>query len=463
MAFEGLADKISKAFKKLKGKGKLTENDVKEAMREVRLALLEADVNYKVAKDFTKTVTERAVGQDVMESLTPAQMVIKIVDEELTSLMGGENARLEFASKPPTVIMMCGLQGSGKTTHSAKLAKMLKAQNHRPMLVACDIYRPAAIDQLKVVGEKAGVPVFEMGTENPVKIAKAAVRHAKDYGNDVVILDTAGRLHIDEKLMKELEQIRDEVHPDEILLVIDSMTGQDAVNVAKSFNELLEITGVIITKLDGDTRGGAALSVKAVTGKPIKFAGTGEKLDDLEVFHPDRMASRILGMGDVLTLIEDAQSKLDEKKAEEMAKKIMSEKLDFNDLNEQFNQIKRMGPLKGILSKLPGIGNQLDDVDIDDRQIDWLQAIISSMTPDERSNPSLINPSRKRRIAAGSGRTVEEVNRLIKQLEQMQKMIKQMKGGKGSKKRRKNKMLPGLGGMPMGGMGGMGGLPPFEE
>ena len=463
MAFEGLADKISKAFKKLKGKGKLTENDVKEAMREVRLALLEADVNYKVAKDFTKTVTERAVGQDVMESLTPAQMVIKIVDEELTSLMGGENARLEFASKPPTVIMMCGLQGSGKTTHSAKLAKMLKAQNHRPMLVACDIYRPAAIDQLKVVGEKAGVPVFEMGTENPVKIAKEAVRHAKDYGNDVVILDTAGRLHIDEKLMKELEQIRDEVHPDEILLVIDSMTGQDAVNVAKSFNELLEITGVIITKLDGDTRGGAALSVKAVTGKPIKFAGTGEKLDDLEVFHPDRMASRILGMGDVLTLIEDAQSKLDEKKAEEMAKKIMSEKLDFNDLNEQFNQIKRMGPLKGILSKLPGIGNQLDDVDIDDRQIDWLQAIISSMTPEERSNPSLINPSRKRRIAAGSGRTVEEVNRLIKQLEQMQKMIKQMKGGKGSKKRRKNKMLPGLGGMPMGGMGGMGGLPPFEE
>ena len=463
MAFEGLADKISKAFKKLKGKGKLTENDVKEAMREVRLALLEADVNYKVAKDFTKTVTERAVGQDVMESLTPAQMVIKIVDEELTSLMGGENARLEFASKPPTVIMMCGLQGSGKTTHSAKLAKMLKAQNHRPMLVACDIYRPAAIDQLKVVGEKAGVPVFEMGTENPVKIAKAAVRHAKDYGNDVVILDTAGRLHIDEKLMKELEQIRDEVHPDEILLVIDSMTGQDAVNVAKSFNELLEITGVIITKLDGDTRGGAALSVKAVTGKPIKFAGTGEKLDDLEVFHPDRMASRILGMGDVLTLIEDAQSKLDEKKAEEMAKKIMSEKLDFNDLNEQFNQIKRMGPLKGILSKLPGIGNQHDDVDIDDRQIDWLQAIISSMTPEERSNPSLINPSRKRRIAAGSGRTVEEVNRLIKQLEQMQKMIKQMKGGKGTKKRRKNKMLPGLGGMPMGGMGGMGGMPPFEE
>ena len=453
MAFEGLADKISNAFKKLKSKGKLSENDVKGAMREVRLALLEADVNYKVAKDFTNKVTERAIGQDVMESLTPAQMVIKIVDEELTSLMGGENERLNFNSKPPTVIMMCGLQGSGKTTHSAKLAKMLKAQNRRPMLVACDIYRPAAIDQLKVVGEKAGVPVFEMGTENPVKIARAAVRHAKDYGNDVVILDTAGRLHIDEVLMNELKEVKAEVSPDEILLVIDSMTGQDAVNVAKSFNDLLEITGVILTKLDGDTRGGAALSVKAVTGKPIKFAGTGEKLDDIEVFHPDRMASRILGMGDVLTLIENAQSKLDEKKAEEMAQKMLNNKLDFNDLNEQFNQIKKMGPLKGILSKLPGIGNQLDDVDIDDRQIDWLQALIYSMTPEERANPSIINPSRKRRIAAGSGRTVEEVNKLLKQLEQMQKMIKQMKGGKGSKKRRKNKMLPGLGGMPMGGGG----------
>ena len=453
MAFEGLADKISNAFKKLKSKGKLSENDVKGAMREVRLALLEADVNYKVAKDFTNKVTERAIGQDVMESLTPAQMVIKIVDEELTALMGGENERLNFNSKPPTVIMMCGLQGSGKTTHSAKLAKMLKAQNRRPMLVACDIYRPAAIDQLKVVGAKADVPVFEMGTENPVKIARAAVRHAKDYGNDVVILDTAGRLHIDEVLMNELKEVKAEVNPDEILLVIDSMTGQDAVNVAKSFNDLLEITGVILTKLDGDTRGGAALSVKAVTGKPIKFAGTGEKLDDIEVFHPDRMASRILGMGDVLTLIENAQSKLDEKKAEEMAQKMLNNKLDFNDLNEQFNQIKKMGPLKGILSKLPGIGNQLDDVDIDDRQIDWLQALIYSMTPEERANPSIINPSRKRRIAAGSGRSVEEVNKLLKQLEQMQKMIKQMKGGKGSKKRRKNKMLPGLGGMPMGGNG----------
>ena len=460
MAFEGLSEKLSRAFKKLKNKGKLSENDVKEAMREVRLALLEADVNYKVAKDFTNKVTERAVGQDVMESLTPAQMVIKIVNEELTALMGGENARLEFASKPPTVIMMCGLQGSGKTTHSAKLAKMLKEQhNRRPLLVACDIYRPAAIDQLKVVGEKAGVPVFEMGTEKPVKIAREAVKHAKDYGNDIVILDTAGRLHIDEVLMNELKDVKAEVNPDEILLVIDSMTGQDAVNVAKSFNELLEVTGVILTKLDGDTRGGAALSVKAVTGKPIKVAGTGEKLEDLEVFHPDRMASRILGMGDVLTLIEDAQNKLDQKKAEEMAEKIMSNRFDFNDLLGQFEQIKKMGPLKGILSKLPGIGKQLDNVDVNDRQIDWLQAIILSMTPAERENPSLMNPSRKRRIAAGSGRTVEEVNRLIKQLDQMQKMIKQMnRGGKKCKKGKKKKMmLPGLGGMPLDGMGGMGG------
>ena len=426
MAFEGLADKLSNAFKKLKGKGKLSEDDVKQAMREVRLALLEADVNYKVAKDFTNKVTERAVGQDVMESLTPAQMVIKIVDEELTALMGGENERLEFASKPPTIIMMCGLQGSGKTTHSA-----------------------------------AEVPVFEMGTEKPVKIAQEAVKHARDYGNDVIILDTAGRLHIDEVLMNELKDIKETVNPDEILLVIDSMTGQDAVNVAKSFNDMLEVTGVILTKLDGDTRGGAALSVKEVTGKPIKFAGTGEKLDDLEVFHPDRMASRILGMGDVLTLIEDAQNKLDEKKAEEMAKKLMNNRFDFNDLYDQFDQIKKMGPLKGILSKIPRIGNQLDDADIDDRQIDWLQAIILSMTPEERSNPSVINPSRKRRIAAGSGRTVEEVNRLLKQLDQMQKMIKQMNNKGGSKKRRRKKMLPGLGGMPLDGMGGMGGMPPF--
>lgn len=466
MAFEGLADKLGNAFKKLKNKGKLSEKDVKEAMREVRLALLEADVNYKVAKDFTNKVTERAVGQDVMQSLTPAQMVVKIVDEELTSLMGGEDARIEFASKPPTVIMMCGLQGSGKTTHTAKLAKMLKKQGRSPLLAACDVYRPAAIDQLKVVGEKAGVPVFEMGKANPVKIAKEAIKRAKDYGNDVVILDTAGRLHIDEALMDELKNIKKEVEPNEILLVIDSMTGQDAVNVAKSFNELLDITGVILTKLDGDTRGGAALSVKAVTGRPIKFAGTGEKLDDIEVFHPDRMASRILGMGDVLTLIEDAQNKMDAEKAEEMAQKMMSNKFDFNDLYDQFEQVKKMGPLKGILSKIPGVGKQLEGVDIDDRQIDWVQAIILSMTPEERSHPHIMNPSRKRRIATGSGRSIEEVNRLIKQIDQMQKMMRQMtKGGKGSKKRRKMKGLPGLGGMPMNGMGGMGGpdgMPPFK-
>lgn len=463
MAFEGLSEKLSNAFKKLKNKGKLSEGDVKEAMREVRLALLEADVNFKVAKSFTNKVTERAIGQDVMESLTPAQMVVKIVNEELTTLMGGEGARIEFASKPPTVIMLCGLQGSGKTTHAAKLALMLKKQNRRPMLVACDIYRPAAIDQLKVVGGKAGVPVFEKGTQNPVKTAKEAIRHAKDYGNDVVILDTAGRLHIDEELMNELKEVKSEVHPDEILLVIDSMTGQDAVNVAKSFNELLDITGVILTKLDGDTRGGAALSVKEVTGRPIKFAGTGEKLEDIEVFHPDRMASRILGMGDVLTLIEDAQSKMDQKKAEEAAQKMLSNKFDFNDLNDQFEQIKKMGPLKGILSKIPGMGKQLDNIDIDDRQIDWVQAIILSMTSEERQKPSLLNPSRKKRIAAGSGRSIEEVNRLCKQLEQMQKMMKQFNSkGKKGKKKKMMRGLPGLGGMPMNGMPPMDGMPPFK-
>ena len=422
-------------------------------MREVRLALLEADVNYKVAKEFTAKVTERAIGSDVMESLTPAQMVVKIVNEELTALMGSETARLEFASKPPTVIMMCGLQGSGKTTHSGKLALMLKNQNHRPLLVACDVYRPAAIEQLKVVGNKAGVSVFEMGQDKPVKIAREAIKHAKDYGNDIVILDTAGRLHIDEELMNELKELKAEVHPDEILLVIDSMTGQDAVNVAKSFNELLEISGVIVTKLDGDTRGGAALSVKAVTGCPIKFAGVGEKLEDLEQFHPDRMASRILGMGDVLTLIEQAEEKLDEKKAEEVAKKMMQNKMDFNDLLDQFRQIKKMGPLKGILSKIPGLGNKLDGVDINDRALDWTEAIILSMTPAEREKPDLINPSRKRRIAAGSGRSVEEVNRLIKQLRDMQKMMRQF-NSKG--KKRRMRMPPG-----MDNMMGSGGFPGF--
>ena len=461
MAFESLSDKITGVFKRLKNKGKLSESDVKTAMREVRLALLEADVNYKVAKDFTNKITERAVGESVMESLTPAQMVVKIVNEELVNLMGGESARIEFASKPPTVIMMCGLQGSGKTTHSGKLAKMLKAKNHRPLLVACDIYRPAAIEQLKVVGKNAEVPVFEMGKEDPVKIAQAAIRQARDYGNDIVILDTAGRLHIDEELMGELSRVKDAVNPSEILLVIDSMTGQDAVNVAKSFNELLDVTGVILTKLDGDTRGGAALSVKAVTGKPIKFAGTGEKLSDLEVFHPDRMASRILGMGDVLTLIEEAEQKLDQKKAEELANKMMSNKMDFNDLYDQFEQIQRMGPIKGILSKIPGVNQaKLDEANIEERAIDWSKAIILSMTPAERAKPSLINPSRKRRIAAGSGRSVEEVNKLIKQLEQMQKLMKQMNSrGKGKKGKRRGG-LPGLGGNPFsgGGTGSFGGF-----
>ena len=455
MAFEGLSEKLSGVFKRLKNKGKLSESDVKEAMREVRLALLEADVNYKVAKEFTNKITERAVGSDVMESLTPAQMVVKIVNEELTALMGSETARIEFASHPPTVIMMCGLQGSGKTTHSGKLALMLKKQNHRPLLVACDVYRPAAIEQLKVVGDKAGVSVFEMGQANPVTIAKEAIKHAKDYGNDIVILDTAGRLHIDEELMTELKNIKTEVNPQEILLVIDSMTGQDAVNVAKSFNELLEITGTIITKLDGDTRGGAALSVKSVTGCPIKFAGVGEKLEDLEQFHPDRMASRILGMGDVLTLIEEVEQKIDQDKAEEVAKKMMTNQMDFNDLLDQFRQIKKMGPLKGLLSKMPGIGNKLDNVDINDRAIDWTEAIILSMTPAERAKPDLINPSRKRRIAAGSGRSVEEVNRLIKQLKDMQKLMRQM-AGKGKGKKKRHMRFPGMDnmGMPPGGFPG---------
>ena len=451
MAFESLSEKIGSVFKRLKSKGKLTESDVKAAMREVRLALLEADVNYKVAKDFTNRITERAVGADVMESLTPAQMVIKIVNEELKALMGGESAKINFASKPPTVIMMCGLQGSGKTTHSGKLAKLLKNKNHRPLLVACDIYRPAAIEQLKVVGRNADVPVFEMGTEKPVKIAREAIKHARDYGNDIVILDTAGRLHIDDQLMAELEDVKAEVNPSEILLVIDSMTGQDAVNVAETFNSRLEITGVILTKLDGDTRGGAALSVKAVTGKPIKFAGTGEKLGDIEPFHPDRMASRILGMGDMLTLIEEAEAKLDQKKAEELAEKMITNKMDFNDLLDQFDQLQKMGPIKGILSKLPGINSsKLDEMNIDERQIDYCRAIILSMTKEERAKPGLMNPSRKRRIAAGSGRSVEEVNRLIKQLDQMQKMMRQF-NSKGKKGKRR---MPNFGGMG-GGFPGM--------
>ena len=443
MAFEGLSDKLSAAFKRLRSKGKLSEADVKEAMREVRLALLEADVNYKVAKDFTNAVTQRAVGAQVMESLTPAQMVIKIVNEELTQLMGGQAARLASASRPPCIVMMCGLQGSGKTTHSGKLAKMLKGQGHRPLLVACDVYRPAAITQLQVVGEKAGVPVFEMGTADPVEIARKAVAHAKDHGNDYVILDTAGRLHIDEQLMAELKNIKERVAPQEILLVVDAMTGQDAVNVAVSFNEALGIDGVMLTKLDGDTRGGAALSVRAVTGKPIKFAGTGEKLDDIEVFHPERMASRILGMGDVMSLIEKAEQQVSMKEAEELARKMQQDRFDLNDMREQLGQIRRMGDLKSMLGMIPGMSKQLKDVDIDERQFGRVEAIILSMTPAERGKPEIINPARKRRIAAGSGTRVEDVNRLLKQYDSMRQLMKQMKG---MGKKGGRGMLRGMGG-----------------
>jgi len=434
MAFETLSDKLAAAFKKLRSKGKLSESDVKTAMREVRLALLEADVNYKVAKDFSNRLAEKCVGEKVMESLTPAQMVIKIVRDELTELMGGEHKRLKTASKIPTVILMCGLQGSGKTTHSAKLAKKLKAEGHRPMLVACDIYRPAAIEQLKVVGAAAEVPVFEMGTEKPEKIAVAAVKHARDYGNDYVILDTAGRLHIDEDLMGELSRITKAVEVNNVLLVIDAMIGQDAVNVAKAFNDLLEIDGVILTKLDGDTRGGSALSVRAVTGKPIIYAGVGEKLDDLDEFHPDRMASRILGMGDMLSLIEKAENELDEKQAEETARRLAENKFDMNDLLSQFESIKKMGSLKSVMSMIPGMEKQLRGVDIDDRQMLRIEAIIKSMTKKEREKPEILNASRKRRIAAGSGMKVEDVNRLLNQYEQMKKMFKQMnkKGGRRS-------------------------------
>ena len=463
MAFEGLSDRLENAFKKLKSKGSLTESDVRDAMREVRLALLEADVNYKVAKDFTKTVTERAIGAKVMESLTPSQMVIKIVNEELTALMGGTQARLSTAPHPPTVVMMCGLQGSGKTTHSAKIALRLKEQGHRPLLVACDIYRPAAIKQLQVVGEQIDVPVFEMGTENPVTIAKEAIKLAKDNGYDYVFLDTAGRLHIDEQLMQELKDIKAEVHPHEILLVIDSMLGQDAVTVASSFNEALGIDGLVLTKLDGDTRGGAALSARAVTGKPIKFVGVGEKLTDLDVFYPDRMAGRILGMGDVLSLIEKAETALDEKKAEELSKKLSENKFDLNDMLQQFEEVKKMGPMKDIISMIPGLNKKVKETDIDDKQMDYTMAIIRSMTLKERAKPDIINASRKRRIAAGCGLKVEDVNRLLNQYKQMQKVFKQLNGA-GSKKmmRRMQRMGmnpdmmngSGMPGMP-GGMGGM--------
>lgn len=458
MAFEGLSEKLNSVFKRLKGRGKLTETDVKEAMREVRLALLEADVNYKVVKDFVTKVSERAVGEDVLTSLTPSQQVIKIVNEELIALMGDSNAKINFPSKPPCVIMMCGLQGSGKTTHAAKLAKYFREQGKRPLLVACDVYRPAAIDQLKVVGEKAGVKVFDMGQINPVTIAKEAVKHAKDHGNDLVIIDTAGRLHIDEELMNELKTIKAETNPNEIMLVVDAMTGQDAVNVAKAFDDALGIDSVLMSKLDSDTRGGAALSVLAVTGKPIKFVGMGEKLDDFEQFHPERMASRILGMGDMLTLIERAQSTFDEENSQKLASRIKENTFDMNDLLDQMKQIQKMGPIKQILGMLPGVGNKLDNVDVDDRQVKRVEAMILSMTPAERAKPSIITPPRKRRIASGSGNSVADVNRLLRQFEEMQKMMKQLgvmgKNGKG----RKNKLR-----MPAGmmGMGGKGGFPPM--
>ena len=451
MAFESLSDKLESAFGRLRSKGSLNESDVKEAMREVRLALLEADVNYKVAKDFTQRVTERAIGSQVMESLTPAQMVIKIVNEELTDLMGGTQTRLAYASHPPTIVMMCGLQGSGKTTHCAKIALKLKKENHRPLLVACDVCRPAAVKQLQVVGEQVGVPVFEKGQGDPVEISKQAVALAKDQGYDYVIIDTAGRLHIDRELMEELQNIKAAVHPHEILLVVDAMTGQDAVTVASTFDEALGIDGMVLTKMDGDTRGGAALSARAVTGKPIKFVGMGEKLDELDYFYPDRMASRILGMGDVLSLIEKAETALDEKKAAELEAKIRKNKFDLNDLLDQMQQVKKMGSMKDILSMLPGVGSKLKNVDIDDGQLDRIQAIIFSMTPKERANPDIINPSRKRRIAAGCGMQVEDVNRLLSQYRQMQKMMKQFN----SKGMRKKLSRMNFG----GGQGGFGGFP----
>ena len=466
MAFEGLSGKLNQVFKKLKSHGKLTESDVKAAMREVRMALLEADVSYKVVKDFVQKVSERAVGEEVLNSLTPAQQVIKIVNEELCSLMGNENARINFPSKPPCVIMMCGLQGSGKTTHAAKLAKMLKKEGHYPLLVACDIYRPAAINQLQVVGERAGVKVFEMGQIDPRIIVREAMRFAKDHGHDVVILDTAGRLHIDLELMDELKDLKKLAHPNEIMLVVDAMTGQDAVNVAKAFDDALGIDSVLMSKLDSDTRGGAALSVLAVTGKPIKYVGMGEKLDDFEQFHPQRMASRILGMGDVLTLIEKAESTVSEKDAAKIAKKLEQNKFDMNDLLDQLRQIQKMGSIRSIINMLPGVGDKLKDVDVDEKQFVRIEAMITSMTRAEREKPSIINPSRKRRIAAGSGTRVEDVNRLLKQFDQMQKMMKQLgkratgKGGKMS--RRAMRQLSAMSPEQLQGMagGGIPGLPP---
>ena len=440
MIFEGLSDKLQGALGKLKSKGKLTEKDVKDAMREVKLALLEADVNFKVVKDFIKKVQERCVGQEVMSSLTPAQHVIKIVNEELTSLMGDVQSKVMISSKPPTIIMMVGLQGAGKTTTSGKIGNYFKKQGKRPLLVACDVYRPAAIKQLQVVGEKLDIPVFNMGDkENPVNIAKAGLSHALKNNNDLVIIDTAGRLHIDETLMDELKAIKAEIKPHEILLVVDSMTGQDAVNVSQSFDEALGLDGVVLTKLDGDTRGGAALSIRAVTQKPIKFIGMGEKLDDLEPFYPDRMASRILGMGDVLSLIEKAQDAMDLEKAKELEQKIKKQDFDFEDFLTQMEQIENMGPLDKILGMMPGMGNlksQLGDVDLNGKEMKRTKAIIQSMTLEERRKPEILNASRKRRIAKGSGTSVQDINRLVKQLNEMKKMMKMFMGNqKGIKKR----------------------------
>ena len=447
MAFEGLSEKLNATFKHLRGKGRLSEEDIKLAMREVRLALLEADVSYKVVKDFVKTVSERAVGAEVLDSLTPAQQVIKIVSEELTALMGGANAKLTFASKPPTVVMMVGLQGAGKTTNVAKLAGYFRKQGHRPLLTACDVYRPAAITQLQVVGKQLNIPVFEMGQIDPVQIAQEAVKYAGDHGNDMVFLDTAGRLHIDEALMDELKRIKAAVKPTEILLVVDAMTGQDAVNAAQSFNEWLDIDGVMLTKLDGDARGGAALSVKAVTGKPIKFIGTGEKLDMIEPFHPERMASRILGMGDVLTLIEKAEQALDQKKAAELEQKMRANKFTLADFYDQLLQIRKMGPMQDLLGMIPGMGS-MKNVQVDESALGRVEAIILSMTPYERENPACLNSSRKRRIALGCGQKVEDVNRLLKQFDQMQQLMKQM-NGKGKKRKLPGKMggFPGFPGM----------------
>ena len=438
MAFEGLSDKLQAAFKKLTGKGKLNEQNIKDAMREVRMALLEADVNYVVVKDFIKRVSERCIGTEILSSLNAGQQVIKIVNEELTALMGGSNAKLTWSSSVPTIYMLCGLQGAGKTTMCGKLANYLVKEGKKPLLAACDIYRPAAIRQLQVVGEQVNVPVFEKGTQDPVKTVQEAVEHARYYGRDVLIIDTAGRLHVDEALMNELSRIKETVHPQEILLVVDAMTGQDAVNVAKAFNDQLNIDGVILTKLDSDTRGGAALSVRAVTGKPIKFSGTGEKMGDIEPFHPDRMASRILGMGDMLTLIEKATENMDQDKTDKLGKKLQRNAADLNleDFLEQMQQMKKMGPLSSILGMLPGVGSKLKDVEIDENAFKKPEAIVRSMTPQERRYPDILNASRRKRIAAGAGVTVQDVNALMRQFDQMRQMVKQMMGNKKGAMRR---------------------------